>query len=142
MFLPDDLLFNVPENMLSESSTGAFARRVYVMVLEEPAFPGNREFLSKVLSAVQLDLAKDTLFAEIPVNVSASFVTELKSKQPEQVLVFGLLPADLGLAIEASVYQPVVFYGVQWLFADPLSALEYDKQKKSLLWSALKQMFM
>ncbi len=142
MFLPDELLFLSPEQPVPGPVTGGFARRVYVLALAEPAFPGAREFLSKVLSSVQLNLDKDTLFAEIPELMQISFATELKNRHPEQVLVFGVTPSQLGLHIEAAYYRPLSFYGVTWLFADALSVLEPDKNRKSQLWTALRQMFL
>lgn len=142
MFFPDELLFLSPEQPAPDPLAGAFARRVYVLALAEPAFAGAREFLSKVLSSVHLNLDKDTLFAEIPESMQVSFVQELKNKHPEQVLVFGVAPAQLGLHIETAYYRPLSFYGVTWLFADALSVLEPDKDRKSRLWAALKQMFL
>lgn len=142
MFPSDDLLFLAPEPSEPKSAQGNFARSVYILALEEPQATGNRAFLSKVLSAVQLDLDKDTLFAEIQDSEAFSFVDALKNKQPACVLVFGLPPSRLGLAIEATLYQPFMFYNINWLFADALSILEPDKNKKSQLWQALKQMFL
>ena len=56
--------------------------------------------------------------------------------------IFRLPPAQLGLRIDAPLYKPVAFYGVTWLFADAVSVLEPDKNKKGLLWAALKQIFL
>jgi hypothetical protein len=143
MFSPDDLIFLASERTASDLSEGGFARRMWVLALDEPAISGaNKEFLAKVLAAASLNLEKDTLFAEIPASEPVNFSTDLKRKQPEYVLVYGLPPSQLGLTIEAPLYRPVVFYGVTWLFADALSVLEPDKNRKGQLWSALKQMFL
>lgn len=142
MLIPDEFFFFIPEQPALESSTGGFAKMVWVLALAEPESAGNREFLSKVLAAANLNFGKDTLFAEIPAQQSLSFSNDIKRKQPAHVLVFGLPPAQLGLTIEAPLYQPLDFYGVNWLFADALSALEPDKTKKSRLWAALKQIFL
>lgn len=143
MFSPDELIFITPERSATDFSHGDFMRRVWVLALEEPDFRiTNKTFLEKVLAAANLNLKKDTLFAEISASEPLHFSTDLKEKQPERVLVFGLQPAQLGLAIEAQLYKPVAFYGVEWLFADALSALELDKNRKTQLWSALKQMFL
>ena len=142
MFLPDELIFLSPDVSAPVAASGSFARRVCVLALAEPEFPANREFLSRVLAAVRLNLDKDTLFAEFPGTMQFSFVQELKNRQPEYVLVFGGTPAQMGLRIEAPLYRPLVFYGVNWLFADALSVLEPDKNKKGQLWSALKQVFL
>lgn len=143
MFSPDELIFLAPERRASGLAEGGFARRVWILALAEPPFAAaNRDFLAKVLAAVQLNFEKDTLFAEIPASEPFNFSTDLKHKQPEYVLVFGLPPAQLGLTIEMSLYRPVLFYGATWLFADALSVLEPDKNRKGQLWSALKQMFL
>lgn len=141
MFSPDELIFNAPERSVSELSAGQFARRVWVLALAEPDI-SNTEFLTKVLAAAQLNLEKDTLFAEIPSYLPLHFSTDLKRKEPEQVLVFGLTPSQLGLKTEFPLYKPTGFYGVTWLFADALSVLEPDKNRKGQLWSALQQMFL
>ena len=143
MFSPDELIFIAPEHTASEFSSGNFARRVWILVLAEPSFAGtNRDFLAKVLAAANLNLEKDTLLAEIPASQPLKFSTDLKHKTPEQVLVFGLSPAQLGLNLEISLYKPVGFYGTTWLFADALSLLEPDKTRKGQLWTALKQIFL
>lgn len=143
MFSPDELIFIAPERSASEFSQGGFASRVWVLALEEPDFSAaNKAFLAKVLTAANLNLEKDTLFAEIPASERLRFSADLQKKQPERVLVFGLPPAQLGLTIESQFYKPVAFCGADWLFADALSKLEPDKNRKSQLWSALKQMFL
>ena len=143
MFSPDELIFIAPEHSALDFSKGGFAKRVWVLALEEPSTAvSNRVFLAKVLAAANLNLEKDTLFAEIPASKPVRFSTDIKCKEPEQVLAFGLSPAQLGLAIDILPYKPIAFYGVNWLFADALSSLEPDKNKKGQLWSALKQMFL
>lgn len=143
MFSPDELIFLAPERTASDFSEGGFARRTWVLILDEPFIAGaNKAFLAKVLAAANLNLEKDTLFAQIPASEPVNFSTDLKRKQPEHVVIFGLPPSQLGLTIETSLYQPVIFYGVTWLFADALSVLEPDKNRKGQLWSALKQMFL
>jgi hypothetical protein len=143
MFSPDELIFIAPERAATEFYQGSFARRVWVLALDEPDFAAaNKAFLAKVLAAANLNLEKDTLFAEIPASEPLHFSADLKQKQPERVLVFGLPPAQLGLTIEIQLYRPTAFYGIEWLFADTLSALEPDKNRKSQLWSTLKQMFL
>jgi hypothetical protein len=143
MFAPDELIFIAPERSATEFSKGDFSRRIWVLALEEPDFSAaNKAFLSKVLAAANLNLEKDTLFAEVPASEPLHFSTDLKQKRPEQVLVFGLPPGQLGLAIEFQLYKPTSFYSADWLLADALSVLEPDKNRKTQLWSALKQMFL
>ncbi|MFN0173607.1 MAG: hypothetical protein ACKVU0_03075 [Saprospiraceae bacterium] len=141
MLLSNELLFIVADKSALAEAEGGFAREVMVLTLKEPNAGTNRDFLSKILLAANLNLEQDALLAEIPANEARSLASELKERKPKQVLVFGLSPTQLGLSFEVQAYQPLAFYGSTWLFADHLSALESDKSKKTQLWSALKQMF-
>jgi len=142
MFPPDELLFLIPERSLTDLGEGGFARRIAVVVLDESPARDDRDFLTKILASAQIDLAKDTLLASVPPGEPIGLNSILKEKQAEQILVFGIPPAQLGLTIEVRPYQPIFFYGATWLFGDALSALEPDKTKKGLLWTALKSMFL
>jgi hypothetical protein len=142
MLLSNELLFVTAEKSALADAKGGFARQVAVLALKELNGSSNRDFLDKVLTAAQLNLAQDALLAEIPAGEPRTLSADFVELQPKQVLVFGLSPAQLGLSFEIQAYQPLTFYGCTWLFADPLSAIESDKTKKTQLWSALKQMFL
>ena len=142
MFSDTDLLFRVPEKSVLEGVSGEFARNVALLVLAEPEFPGNWPFLTKVLAAAQLNLEKDTLFAEIHPDDRVTFLPLIKEKHPGHILVFGLLPNQLGFNIDMPLYQPQHFYGSAFLFADRLSTLEPDKALKAKLWQALRLLFL
>ncbi len=142
MLLSNELLFLTAEKPALSNAVGGFARQLMVLAREEPSASANRDFLAKVLAAANLNLAQDALLAEIPQGESRALAADLNEYKPRQVLVFGLLPTQLGLSFEAEYYQPLSFYGFTWLFADKLSALEPDKVKKTQLWSALKKIFL
>ena len=142
MFSPKELIFVAPSRLPNEIAKGGFAKGIWVLATAESGQPGHTDFLKKVLAAAQLDLERDTLFAEIPPEEPIDMAACLRIKPAEKVLVFGIPPAQLGLHIDAPAFQPFAFYGVTWLFADALSVLEPDKTKKGLLWTALKSMFL
>lgn len=142
MLLANELVFFAAEKTALNQAEGGFARQVMVLMLEENNASANRDFLTKVLAAANLNLAQDTLLASIPADEPHALAPDLKERQPKQILVFGIHPAQLGLRLEFPTYQPFNFYGCTWLFADKLSVLEPDKNKKSQLWTALKQIFL
>lgn len=142
MFSDSDLLFRLPENTILPRLGGDFARQIAILVLAEPDAPGNLPFLSKVLAAARLNLEKDTAFAEIQPGECVSFLPILKDKHATHLLVFGLSPAQLGLAVEMQLYQAQIFYGATFLWADRLSVLEPDKTRKGQLWQALQRIFL
>jgi hypothetical protein len=142
MLLQQELIFLAAEKTALGQAEGHFARKVAVLVLQEPGSAANRDFLTKVLSAAGLDLQQDTLLAEIPAHEPVSIAPDLQERKPLHLLVFGISPAQLGLSVQVVPYQPLSFYNATWLFSDALSILEPDKQKKSMLWNALKQLFL
>ncbi|TNE55865.1 MAG: hypothetical protein EP344_13050 [Bacteroidetes bacterium] len=142
MYTEQDQIFLIPEQSIQDIAKGGFARRVFVASLSEPAFPAHTGFLEKILAAAGLNLEKDTLFAEIPEQKPFSFLSVIREKQAERVLVFGVPPKQLGLQTNTRLYQPFSFYGVSFLFADALSVLAQNKTLKSQLWQALQLMFL
>lgn len=142
MFTPKELIFVAPSLLPNDIANGRFAKGIWVLAVAEPAQAENLDFLKKVLAAAQLDLERDTLFAEIPLGEPVDMAATLRIKPADKVLVFGIPPEQLGLHIQAAAFQPVAFYGTTWLFADALSVLAPDKVKKGLLWTALKGMFL
>ncbi len=142
MFSEGDLIFRIPEQSILEKARGGFKRLIWVLVAERQGQPDSTGFLSKILTATQLNLEKDTLFVEIPTDKPTSVLPALKEKHGEFVLVFGLSPADIGLKANIPAYQPYLFYGSTFLFADALSVLEPDKTLKGKLWQGLQQMFL
>ena len=142
MFTPKELIFVTPSRLPNEIAKGRFAKGIWILAVAEPEQTDNTDFLKKVLAAAQLDLERDTLFAEIPAEEPMDMAACLRMKPAEKVLVFGIPPEQLGLHIQAPAFQPFAFYGTTWLFADALSVLAPDKTKKGLLWTALKSMFL
>jgi len=142
MFSENDKIYKSEAKSLLETVRGEFAKSVLVVVQDESAHPGNLDFLKKILGAAGLDLEKDTLFAVIPESEPALILPVLKAKHPEQVLVFGPPPGQLGLNIQVPFYKPLAFMGVTFLFAENLSAIETDKTRKTNLCQALRQIFL
>jgi hypothetical protein len=138
MFSKKDLIFAVPDPI---QWAGKFGKKVLVIWVEEIPSSANRSFLEKMLSAVQVDLEKECHYAVLRKDETAALIPYIKEKQPNQVLVFGLSPAPLGLHFEQYLYQPVFFYQTWFLFADELAKLEPDRQLKSQLWNHLKHIF-
>ena len=143
MYSPDDKLILAPDQSIFDLAKGDFARQVLIISRAEPeAAVNNRNFLTKILSAVQLDLDRDTLLVELPLGQPVGLLTDVRRKKPQSVLVFGIAAPQLGLQLQLSPYQPLDFQQMTLLFADALSVLEQDKEKKGLLWTALKTMYL
>lgn len=142
MFSTNDLLFPVPEPGAQPAGAGGFARRVLVVRSSDAGSVAAEPFLSKILAAANLNLAQDTLLIDCPEPGGLRLLPVLKSRQPTHVLVFGATPELLGLRLQAPLYQAFYFYNTTFLFADKLSLLEPDKNRKGQLWRALQGIFL
>lgn len=142
MYSDRDQLFILPDQTLINQASGKFARRIFIAILHEPAAAQNLQFLSKILTAAGLNLEKDCLLAEVELDQQGALFPALKEKQAEYILVFGLAGNQLGINTVCPKYQAFNFYGVNFLFADPLSQLEPDKTLKAKLWQALQALFL
>lgn len=133
--------FAYPDVELASLVRGQFAKRILILCTAEAERPDMQAFLTKVMGAAQVDLAQDTLWAALPAtNTSWALTPLLKAKQPATVLVFGLTPAQLGWTMDVDHYQPTEVRGVSFLWAEALSTLEPDRNRKLQLWQVLKTM--
>lgn len=142
MILSNDQVFLAAERSAMAGAGGKFARQIFIISLQEPNSNENQAFVAKVLAAAQLNLEQDTLLSEIPAGEPRAIAPDIRELRPQFVLVFGIPAAQIGLSVQITPYQPLEYYGVRWLFADPLSVLAPDKNKKTQLWAALQKMFL
>lgn len=141
MYSKQDLLFIVPDTPVSLQAEGNYAQKVLILMLQEPAFVNWRSFLEKLIGAAGLNLSNDTLLVALQNSEQTSIASLLKSKQPDQVLVFGIRPEQMGMYLSIEKYHPVFFSNTQFLFADSLAMLEPDKNLKMKMWTAMKTLF-
>ncbi len=132
------LVAAAPENFFA-SCSGSNEKLIFVGIQQETDEAARQFFLKKILSAVQIDLSKDALFASFGATETGSFIQLLRKKGVEKCLLFGLAPARLGLGIAVKMNEPFTFYGCRFLFAEKLSVIENDVAKKQQLWAGLKR---
>lgn len=141
MFVTEELIFLLPERAVDSLAKGHFGKEVLVLGAAEKEGLATNDFLSKILSAAHLDLEQDTCYAAVMPGEPVEMVSFLRNRRPRKIIVFGLSAHDLGLTVQTRPYQPIAFYGSQWVFADALSVLEPDKARKAQLWNVLKAWF-
>lgn len=141
MFPNGETIFFAAENTVRDIGTGDFAKKILVLALEEAQGFANRAFIAKVFSAANLDLSADALLAELPHGRAINCFAGLEER-PAYVFSFGIPAVQMGLQAQIPNYEAVEFHGVTWVFADPLSILEPDRDKKVKLWNILKTLFL
>ena len=99
-------------------------------------------FLSKILSAIKLDLQTDVLILKETLDKGFSFSQIQAQKEIKITLIFGYSPKHLGIHANCQKYQPLTIHSCTFLFADKLAEIANDKKLKTLLWQALQSIFL
>ncbi len=118
--LTQDLIENTTENETKENKNQA-----------------NRTFLSRILSAIQVELLTDTFHVEC-VDDGLNALSLIEAKEIKKVLIFGIKPNFLGLNFHLPLYKNTDYQGVRYLYSERLSLVESEAVHKRALWDALK----
>ncbi|MEY4904192.1 MAG: hypothetical protein RLZZ292_2007 [Bacteroidota bacterium] len=97
----------------------------------------NRAFLTRILKAVQVELATDTFHVECNED-GLNALSLIEAKQTAKVLIFGIKPNFLGLNFHLPMYKNTDYKGVRYLYSERLSLVENEAAHKRALWDALK----
>lgn len=96
-------------------------------------------FLDKILTSVKLKLNEVMLMQ----SENASAFHRMKAALGfKKLILFGVAPREIGLNTACSMYVPSDFQDTQILASESLSVLEESATSKTLLWKALKKMFL
>jgi hypothetical protein len=98
------------------------------------------DFLSKILSAVQLDFDK-ILTLEMKGRETFKIPTIIDEIKIDTVIIFGLNPKQLCINFLNTRYKIEQMKGTKFLFADNLDTISNDKELKKKLWLSLKELF-
>lgn len=95
-------------------------------------------FLMKLLSAVKHNKENTLLIND---KSGIKFKEILTNSETKKLIVFGSTRDSLGLNLNLKRYRIYELQGVDCVFADKLSILKDDSQRKGALWSLMKTMF-
>ena len=138
----DHQLFVVPEtNNRQLPGSGENRKHLLVLYRKEEESTSLKELLSKILAAAKFDIQQDVRLVELSSDETFS-VSALRSKEViKQVIILGLNPGQLGLHFTFEKYAPFPHTDCDFLIADPLSAINENRQLKGQLWNAMKVLF-
>lgn len=138
-------LFPLAEpSVLLQQTVGENEKGLLVVIFEEETRTELVPFLTKILGAVQYDLARDAQTIKITNKTVFSLMNLCNhlDKEVNQVLFFGQSPKQVGLNLNVQKYQSVVIGGKKILFADDLAVIHDDTELKKALWGSLQAMFL
>ncbi len=121
---------------------GNNAKSILVLVAENQEISDDLlEFLSKILQAVNINLRQDIALLQVTPESSFGFIQMARKFPVEKLLSFGLPAKRLGLHWRYTPYKPIEKINRRFLFAERLSQIQNDRQRKLLLWKGLQEMF-
>ncbi|AQG78935.1 hypothetical protein [Spirosoma montaniterrae] len=112
-----------------------------LLLADEELDPSNVLFLEKILKAVNLNVDGVDLL-NLHGSGDIDFAELVHGKHIHHFITFGVPFSRIHLDILMDRYQPVRFFGINFLMADSLPTIEADQTLKKRLWSALQQIFL
>ncbi|RAJ95954.1 hypothetical protein LX87_03704 [Larkinella arboricola] len=112
-----------------------------LLLIDEELMPGELIFLENILKAINLSL-NDVDMLNLAGSGLVDFHAVLENKTLHHFISFGVPFKTIHLNIQMDRYQPIRIFGITFLLADPLSAIEADQKLKRKLWAVLKQVFL
>ncbi len=112
-----------------------------LLLFDEELTPGELIFLENILKAIQLNLS-DIDMLNLAGSGLVDFHAVLENKTLHHFISFGVPFKTIHLNIQMDRNQPIRIFGITFLLADPLSAIEADSKLKRKLWEVLKKVFL
>lgn len=136
LFLANDQIPEVISNNQSKifNSLVVFESETEDEVLEN--------LLTKILTAVNLEIKKDVCLLSLTAENAFSFVRIKTKSNIEKVILFGVPPIKLGINLDLKLYQPILFQDCLFLLAHSLQVINADKSKKLQLWNCLQEIYL
>lgn len=137
---PVATLTPLPVSQAPEPASTAEKPKV-LLLIDEELTPGELIFLENILKAIHLNLNEIDIL-----NLAGSglvdFHSVLENKVLHHFISFGVPFKTIHLNLQMDRYDPIRIFGITFLLADPLSAIEADSKLKRKLWEVLKKVFL
>ena len=121
---------------------GQNQQKTLIVLGEESQTEEQKQFLEKIMSAVQFNLQEDTLIYALSQDRPISFSVICQNNDIEKVIFFNTPLEKMGLYLQLPKYRPIHWNDFQLLNADSLAQISKEKRLKGGLWTALKAMFL
>jgi hypothetical protein len=134
-------LFHVPELDTKTYNISGEGRRGLLCITDSDSFGPDEEMtLKRLIAAIKFDFQNDIFF--LKVNKGQSFSVGILPVSYKDMIVFGVLPDQLGLNIDYKWYEILLFDQTRILLSESISDINKFPQKKQQLWVKLQQMFL
>ncbi len=134
-------VYAIPEFNQNTPKIEGNGLRSLLVITEADNYDTNEEItLKKLVSAIKFDFDNDIYFIKISKNELIS-LSNLPIKYSEMI-VFGLLPEQIGLNIEYRMYEILPFEHSRIMMSDSIRQMNAIPQNKQQLWVKLQEMFL
>ena len=129
--------YHIPERKAETQRT----KPIWVICGKEIEDQTLLDFLKKIMDAVKVDLEGSANLLLHTSESPQSTLWAFQQKTASIVLLFGVLPSDVGLHISMQPYQIQEFKNTKVLWAENLLSISENIDKKKSLWAALQELF-
>ncbi len=130
------------ESQEEDSSNLKFPQKsVQIILNQKDKLPDTIEYLSKIMSAIQLSILDDCNIHYVDDQNKNWFHHFLTQIEPSKCIFFGVDPAKIGVWFQVPVYRYFSLLQNDFLFIDAPDIIKTNKEKKSLFWAELQLMF-
>lgn len=140
-FYDFDIYQSPSRELPSELLTGSNEKNLLIVVLHSDYSTENQEFLTKVLGAVDYDIANDTTLLRLPDNQELAVNRLVNHGDYKQCLMFGVDPKKCGYSFESFLYAPFIISNTTFILGNSLSRLKGSVEYKKALWNCLQTVF-
>ncbi len=141
-FLDFEIFGLSDENILQIEKDQSNQSKSLVVYHADNGEDGLQDFLTNILTAVKLDTSKDVSIVKVTDKTGISFIRAKTITTIEKMIIFGIAPNQLGINLDIRKYVPLDFQGCTFLYADTLSEVKNDVNKKKALWASLQEIYL
>ena len=128
-------------NIPPEYLRGDNEKKLLIVIKNEDDSKENISLLTKILSAVKLNLEQDALLLANPKEKVYGINKMVQKGVVNKIMIFGVNPKDMGLSISTQMYKALKINKLQILIAHPIDQIRQKQDLKKALWSALQEFF-
>jgi hypothetical protein len=133
-------IYQIDSEEVQSTNSEIQKKNVQLILNQKDKQPEIVEYLSKIMSAINLSIVNDCTIHYVEQNGNW-FNNFLLHASPSKCIFFGVDPAKIGIWFQVPVYRYFTLLENDFLFIDAAETIRTNKEKKSLFWGELQLMF-
>lgn len=134
-------IYQIESQEVESTNSDLSKKSVQIILNQKDRQPETIEYLSKIMSAIQLSIVDDCnihYVDDLNKNWFNQFLAQIGSSK---CIFFGVDPAKIGVWFQVPVYRYFTLLQNDFIFIDTPDTIKTNKEKKSLFWAELQLMF-